>query len=950
MASAYHEYIADVLAGAFVTSGKIRKLCRILKGRGTTYKRWHYDQSKADHAIRFIETFCCQTSGEIGRKLALQPFQRFLLSAIFGWVDDEGNREFQEVLVIIGRKNGKALSLDVEVPTPDGWRRMADIHAGGYVFGLDGKPSEVLLESEVFDKSMYLVTFEDGATIKASGDHIWTVQTKKSRTCARNYKTDGFMHPNLRKYRDGGWFEVTTQEMFDDEFFMHERRDGKGCEYKYRVPMCAAVEYPERELPIDPYVLGLWLGDGTSAKPQITIGDIDEDEMVANLSLRGHVITLHSYPNMNSERAATYDIDHYPRGRGNGPFKQKLIDLNLLNNKHIPEQYMTASIEQRWELLRGLMDTDGYCGTNGECEFVQKSKVLAEQVVELCASLGIKASIRSKDATCNGKPAGIVYRVTFFTDKEHSCFKLSRKHARLKDRLAPRMSCKSIVNVKRIPNEPSKCIAIDNDSHLYLAGRQYTATHNTTLAAAIMQYLMVADGEYGPQIYTMACTDSQAALCFGGAKKMMRQSPALKKRERMGTVPERRRQGILHESNDGYIATLTMNTELDGLDVHGAVCDEIAAWRTDGPYNDVKQGMSARRQPLMFEITTAGFVRNSIYDTQYAYASRWLDGEIEDDRFIPFIWELDRTDDWMRSEECWVKANPGLDTIKSRDTLRGFVQRAINEPTFRPTVLTKDFNVPQNSSTAWLTWEESGSDERIDFWNMGFRYCIIGFDYAQSVDLAAAQVLCMRPERNADGSVRRDARGNAVFDPHIYETSMYWMPETKLEAQETKGDKATKDHAPYRLWMDQGLLRVVPGNVVPVSVLAEFINELRDEHGLYTFAIGFDPWHILGGDRELLEQMVGTERCEAVIQGVKTLSDPMYRIRADYQQGRFIDDAHPINRWCRMNVMAIYDSNLNILPDKKEGKGANKIDGFLAELDGYIALLRHEDEYKSILT
>lgn len=579
MASAYHEYMADALAGAFVTSGKIKKLCAILKKRGDTYKRWHYDQARADHAIRFIEAFCCQTSGRKGQKLVLQPFQLFFISAIFGWVDDEGNREFQEVLIIIGRKNGK-----------------------------------------------------------------------------------------------------------------------------------------------------------------------------------------------------------------------------------------------------------------------------------------------------------------------------------------------------------------------------------TTACAAIMQYLMVADGEYGPQIYTMACTDSQAALCFGGAKKMMNQSPALSKRERMGTVPERRRQGILHEANDGYITTLTMNTELDGLDVHGAVCDEIAAWKTDGPYNDVKQGMSARKQPLMFEITTAGKVRNSIYDTQYSYASRWLDGEIEDDRFIPFIWELDREDDWMHDEECWYKANPGLGTIKSIDTLRGFVQRAINEPTFAYTVLMKDFNVPQNSSTAWLTWEESGSEEKFDFWNMGFRYCIIGFDYAQSVDLAAAQVLCMQPERDEDGNLVRDERGAVVFDPHIYETSMYWMPESKFDAQETKGDKATKDHAPYRLWRDQGLLRVVPGNVVPVSVLSEFINELRDEHGLYTFAIGYDPWHIVGGDRELLEQMVGDNRCEAVIQGAKTLSDPMYRIRADYQQGRFIDNAHPINRWCRMNVMACYDSNLNILPDKKEGKGANKIDGFMAELDGYIALLRHEDEYKAILS
>ena len=555
------QFIYDVLAGTFITSGKIKQLCSILAKRGTTYKRWHYDHDAAWRAVSFVEKFCCQTAGDIGQRLVLQPFQRFVVATIFGWVDDDGKRQYQEVLMVIGRKNGK-----------------------------------------------------------------------------------------------------------------------------------------------------------------------------------------------------------------------------------------------------------------------------------------------------------------------------------------------------------------------------------TTLCAAIMQYLLVADGEYGPQIYTMACTEQQAALCFGGAKKMMRQSPALSKRERMGNVPERRRQGILYDANDGYITTLTMNTELDGLDVHGAVCDEIAAWKTDGPYNDVKQGMSARSQPLMFEITTAGFVRNSIYDTQYAYASRWLNGEIDDDRFIPFIWELDRDDDWMHDEDCWVKANPGLGTIKSIDTLRGFVQRAINEPTFRPTVLTKDFNIPQNSSSAWLTWEESGSDEKVDFESMGFRYAIVGFDYAQSVDLTCAQVLCMR-----DG------------DEKIYERSMYWIPEAKLEEQETKGGHDTKDHAPYRLWIDQGYMRVVQGNVVPVSVLAQFIQELRDEHGIYTFALGYDPWHVIGSDRELLEQMIGQDRCEAVIQGAKTLSDPMNRIRADYKRGRFVDNANPVNRWCRMNVMVTTDTNLNILPDKKEAKGANKIDGFMAELDAYIAFLRHEDEYRAML-
>lgn len=578
--TAYGAYIADVLAGAFVTSGKIRQLCRILSDRGDSYGRWHFDPDRAERPVRFIERFCCLPAGRAGTPMRLQPFQRFIIETIFGWVDDEGDRQFQETLVICGRKNGKS-----------------------------------------------------------------------------------------------------------------------------------------------------------------------------------------------------------------------------------------------------------------------------------------------------------------------------------------------------------------------------------SLLAAIAQYMLVADGEYGPQVYTMGVTDAQASLCYGSCKKMMKQSHELSRHERMGLAPERRRQGILNDGpsgNDGYITTLSMSMPLDGLDVHFAVCDELAAWKSRGPYDDVKQGMSARKQPLMLSITTSGFVRNSIYDERYDYASRWLKGEINDDRFVAFVWELDRTDD-MHDESLWPKANPGLGTIKSIDTLRGFVQQADNSPQFRPTVLTKDFNVPQNSSSAWLSWDESGSGERFDFFGAGFRYCVIGFDYAETTDLACAQVMCMRRETDEDGNPVRDGDGNPVLDPHIYEHTMYWLPESKLAEREQSGKGDTTDHAPYRRWQDMGLLRVVPGNYVPLSVLTEYVCELRDDHGIYTYALGYDPWHVTGADREQLEQMIGASRCEAVIQGAKTLSDPMNRIKADYAQHRIVDDANPVNRWCRMNVMVTTDTNLNLLPDKKEGKGANRIDGFMAELDAYITLDRHLDGYTAML-
>lgn len=920
-------YVWDVLAGAFVTSGKIRQLCHILARRAEGYKRWHYDPERAQRAVTFIERFCCLTTGQAGRHLKLEPFQKFVVMTLFGWVDDKGLRQFQEALILIARKNGKALSLDTPIPTPSGYRRMGDVHPGDYVYGVDGNPKRVLVESEIFDKPMYRVTFEDGEVIKASADHTWSVRTRSVGKLIRYKPTSDRKRPANSKVNPNGTIDLTTEQMAEGWFY--ERADGKGREYKYRVPMNSPIEHESKDLPIDPYLLGAWLGDGSSKDNRIHVGREDVDAAMELLSDFNPSIKTYGDRAVEIRVGESFYDEH---GVKHNTVRDALRELGVWNNKHIPSVYLEASIEQRMELLRGLMDTDGSVGKAGECSFSQKNRRMLADMTELLSGLGIKSKHRDKTIHC-GRSVCQAYEILFFTDKTMPCFKLPRKYERLKEHLASRMSWKSIVNIEQIPNEPSKCIMVDSDDHLYLCGHRYTATHNSELSAAISLYMLVADGEYGVQGYFAGVTEPQAALCYGAAQKMMRQSPALMKRLRMGQAPQRRRQGILYDTTDSYLTTLSMDMPLDGLNVHFCVCDELAAWKSRGPYDDIKQGMSAREQPMMLSITTANFVRNSIYDEQYAYTERWLNGEIEDDRYIAFVWELDRDDDWMGDEACWPKANPGLGTIKKLDALRSNVQKAKNDPAFRPTVLTKDFNIPQNSSSAWLTWEESGSPEVVDFDSMGFRYAVVGFDYAQSVDLTAAQVLCMRPG-----------------DEHIYETSMYWIPQAKLDEQEKVGGHATKDHAPYRTWIDKGYMRVVEGNVVPPSVLAQFIEELRDERGIYTFALGYDSWHIIGSDRELLEQMIGKDRCEQVVQGAKTLSDPMNRIRADYRQGRFIDNANPVNRWCRMNVMVTTDTNLNILPDKKEAKGSNKIDGFMAELDAYIALLRHEDEYRAFIS
>lgn len=924
------KYMRDVLDGKIVACQKIIRLCEIMLPRveSGTYKCWHYNPEKAVRPVRFIERFCCQPEGRMGQHITLEPFQLFVIELLFGFVDDNGYRQFNELLWVMGRKCGKALSLDTEIPTPGGWRLMRDVHVGDYVFGADGKPARVAIESEIFHKPMYEVTFEDGAVIKASSDHIWTVQTKKSReACRRPITPTSRKRPFVEKCHDGGWFEVTTEDMVDD--YYHRRADGKGTEYKYRVPMQKPVEYTERELPIDPYLLGVWLGDGTTSKPEVTCGDEDIYEMMALLMERYQGLYAKKYPcRPDGAWTIKFNLGFDGNQRRLAPLRKMLERAGVLGNKHIPEEYLTASVDQRLELLKGLMDTDGTVFSNGECDFTQKSEVMADGFVELCASLGIKAKKRKRHVTCNGKDAGYAYTVTFFVDKEHTCFKLSRKTAKLKDRLASRMGAKSIVKIERIPNEPSKCIAIDNDSHLYLAGRQYTATHNTSISAALALYMLMKDGEFAPQCYSAATSKDQASLLYGSMMRMKNQSPEISKRLRKGNVVSRDCDGLICDYNEGYFTPLSSQTKsLDGLNVHFAAIDEVAAITDRDVYDLLKQATPARDQPLIIEITTNGFVRDNFFDNQYDYASGWLSGKVEDDHFLPVIYELDDRTEWT-DESKWLKANPGLGTIKKVEALRGYVNKAKQDPSFLPTVLTKDFNLPENKASSWLRYDEAVNRATFDWHEKKFRYCVIGYDASDSIDLTAAQALMMVPG-----------------DDHIYEMSMYWIPEEALEKRIRAGKRSERDSVPYTKWIEDGLIRKVPGNKIDHRVIFEWMNELRDEYDVWPFALGYDPWHLTDDSwQSMAESFVGKKRLEPIRWGAKTLSMPMKQIRADYEAHRIIDNDNPVNQWNRMNVAVTIDRNDNYLPCKGNG-ATGRIDGFAAELCAYIALQRHWDEY-----
>lgn len=445
----------------------------------------------------------------------------------------------------------------------------------------------------------------------------------------------------------------------------------------------------------------------------------------------------------------------------------------------------------------------------------------------------------------------------------------------------------------------------------------------TTELAAVELDGLVNDREGAPQVYNVATMHEQAKLGFNAAHKMIRQSPQLARHIK------KRAFDLYFAPNMGYIKALASNTNsLDGLDIHFAVIDELAAIKNRDIYDIVKQAMSARAQPLLFCITTNGFIRGGVFDAQYDYARRLLEGSLseENKRFLPFIYELDDPSEWDR-EECWVKANPGLDTIKSRDYLRQMVKKAKDDPSFKPTVLVKDFNIPQTNEASWLKWEELNCEENFD---IKFDYAIGGFDAADTTDLNAAVAICMRPN-----------------DDKIYVRSMYWLPQSVIDEQEARGDRRERDSAPYSLWINQGLMRTCAGNKCDKRIFLEWFKELKYEEGLYTLYIGYDPWHIDDSLLREFELEFGKNAMVPVRQGAISLSEPLKSLRAEFKAHNVIYGNNPIDKWCLFNAQVKTDVNGNIQLVKSLD-ARRRIDGAVALTCAYKVLCDKRSLYVSL--
>ena len=690
---------------------------------------YEMDPKAPEFCIGIIEKTLCHQQGEKldgtplrGTPFLLEPFHKFIIYNLVGFkLAGTNTVRFHEALIFIPRKNIKALALDEDIPTPEGWKKMGDVHEGDYVFSVDGRAARVLHESEVFHKPMYRVSFEDGSTVDASGDHIWTVQTKDSRRTARRTPIGRRRNKPQLAERDG-WYELTTREMLSD--FYSVRADGKGREYKYRVPMPGAVEYPYKELPIDPYVLGVWLGDGSSSGQCITVSEDDLEGTKKRIEERGYTCSVIR----NKDRASAIDVDPHPCGCSRklyeGSFRYALRDLGLLGNKHIPEQYLTASVEQRRDLLCGLMDTDGTVTKAGQCVFTQKSKSLSLQVLELIRSLGIKAAMHEKNVTCNGVPAGVAYNISFYAGKGNPCFLMERKYSRLKQKLSPRMFAKSITGIEPIPAKPSKCIMVDHPSHLYLAGKGFTATHNTSFAASLAWALSLWYRRSGSKTYIASAALMQSLESFNFLNyNVKRMGEDQKDGGHVHVIDNNNEHSMEADLGDGsfYIRALAANPDAqDSLNCNIAIADEVHAFRQPKQYNLFKEAMKAYTNKLLIGISTAGDNEQAFLGQRLKYCRKVLDGTVKDEQYFIFMCcapegvkdgSVDFTDPKVHE-----MANPAYGvSIRPAEILNDALQ-AQNDPQQRKDFFAKSLNVYTNAMKAYFDIDEfRKSDAQYDW-------------------------------------------------------------------------------------------------------------------------------------------------------------------------------------------------------------------------------------------
>ena len=452
---------------------------------------------------------------------------------------------------------------------------------------------------------------------------------------------------------------------------------------------------------------------------------------------------------------------------------------------------------------------------------------------------------------------------------------------------------------------------------LWIMGRK---NGKSCLLSAIGLYMMLGDKEGGAEVDCVASKKDQAKIVFDEAKNMVIQSPYLNK------YISRRRTDMSSDYNFGVFQPLSSDSNtLDGLNPHCGIIDELHSIKDRNIYDVVKQGMTARKQPLLFQITTSGMNRNTIYDAQYEYAEKVLNGDIADEHFLALIYELDSSNEWT-DPDMWVKANPGLGPIKSVKKLTENVEKAKNDLAFRPTVLTKDFNLKNVSADTWLTWEQLDNEETFEIEDVVNTYALGGCDLSATTDLTCATLLIRK--RN---------------DEKLYVLQHYFLPQERID----KLEATTTKEAPYKIWADRGLLTLCQGSMVNYADVTAWFQKMRDEYRIDMWRCGYDR-ALAGYWAEEMASVFGDSVMEKVVQGPITWTAPMKELGAMLSDKMINYNNNPMLKWCLSNTGVKATGTVEAIQPVKIQQN-RRIDGMVSLLNAYTIYVKYREDYLNLV-
>ncbi|HHW13483.1 MAG TPA: terminase large subunit [Firmicutes bacterium] len=424
----------------------------------------------------------------------------------------------------------------------------------------------------------------------------------------------------------------------------------------------------------------------------------------------------------------------------------------------------------------------------------------------------------------------------------------------------------------------------------------------STILSGIGLYMLMADGEWGAEVYATATKHDQARIVYDAARIMASRSPDLLKRLEPGKAE------TIHPATESKFMPLSKDTKsLDGLNPHLGIIDEYHAHQTSEMYDVIVSGMGQRSQPLLFVITTAGFDLASPCYEEYTYCCKLMDGILENEQYFAYIAQLD-AEDSPQDESAWVKANPLLaSTDEGMAYLRSELQAALDVPSKMRNFLTKNLN-------QWVDQKEDGYMP-MEKWrackgeipDIRGRECYIGVDLSAKIDLTS--VGFEFPLEN----------GGFVVLSHSF------MPE------ETVAQKRKTDKVPYDAWIRQGFITETPGAVVDYQFIRQYIKDQVAEHGWVVREVCVDPWNATQFAQDL--QTDGFTVVE-IIQGIRTLSEPTKHFREMALAGKIVHDGNPVLNWAMSNAVTRQDHNQNIMLDKQ--KARDRIDPVAALINAHV--------------